>query len=129
MKSELPRSYSFAVLTMSDKGSQGEREDTSGAYLKQKLTEEGYLLQSYSIIADQKQLIIENLIELVDNKKISLIVTTGGTGVSPSDITPEAMSEVLEREIPGMAVAMRGASLKKTSRAMLARGKGGLRKE
>lgn len=114
---------------MSDKGSQGEREDTSGAFLKQKLTEEGYVLQSYSIIADKKQLIIDNLIELVDDQKISLIVTTGGTGVSPSDITPEAMAEVLEREIPGMAEAMRSASLKKTSRAMLSRGKVGIRKE
>lgn len=129
MKSESPRSYSFAVLTMSDKGSQGEREDTSGAFLKQKLTEEGYVLQSYSIIPDKKQLIIDNLIELVDDQKISLIVTTGGTGVSPSDITPEAMAEVIEREIPGMAEAMRSASLKKTSRAMLSRGKVGIRKE
>lgn len=121
--------YSFAILTMSDKGSQGEREDTSGAYLKEKLAEEGYVLQSYQIIADKKQLIIDSLIELVDDKNISLIVTTGGTGVSPTDITPEAMAEVLEREIPGMAEAMRAASLKKTSRAMLSRGKAGIRRE
>lgn len=127
MNQELSRNYSFAVLTMSDKGSQGEREDTSGAYLKEKLVEEGYELQSYRIIADKKQLIIDNLIELVDAKKISLIVTTGGTGVSPTDITPEAMTEVIEREIPGMAEAMRSASLEKTSRAMLSRGKVGIR--
>lgn len=121
--------YSFAVLTMSDKGSRGEREDTSGAYLQERLVKEGYVLQSYQVIADNKQKIIESLLDLVDNQKISLIVTTGGTGVSPSDITPEAMALVIEKEIPGMAEAMRSASLAKTSRAMLSRGKVGIRKE
>ena len=129
MKVETQESYSFAVLTMSDKGSRGEREDTSGEYLQRKLTEEGYVLQSYSVIPDDKQVIIDSLIELVDRKKMSLIVTTGGTGVSPSDITPEAMVHVIEREIPGMAEAMRSASLLKTSRAMLSRGKVGIRGE
>jgi len=121
--------YSFAVLTMSDKGSRGEREDTSGLYLQQTLTEDGYVLQSYQVIPDDKQIIVDSLIELVDKQQISLIVTTGGTGVSPSDITPEAMTLVIEREIPGMAEAMRSASLLKTSRAMLSRGKVGIRKE
>lgn len=121
--------YSFAVLTMSDKGSRGEREDTSGRYLQEKLTEEGYSLQSYKVIPDNKQIIIDSLVRLVDDEKIALIVTTGGTGVSPSDITPEAMASVIEREIPGMAEAMRSASLLKTSRAMLSRGKVGIRKE
>ncbi|NOR26265.1 MAG: molybdenum cofactor biosynthesis protein [Desulforhopalus sp.] len=121
--------YSFAVLTMSDKGARGEREDTSGPYLQKRLAEEGYILQSYRVIPDNKQVIIDSLIELVDDQKISLIVTTGGTGVSPSDITPEAMVSVIEREIPGMAEAMRSASLLKTSRAMLSRGKVGIRKE
>lgn len=119
--------YSFAVLTMSDKGSRGEREDTSGAYLQEKLTEEGYLLQAYSVIPDKQQVIIDSLVKLVDEKHISLIVTTGGTGVSPTDITPEAMTQVIEKEIPGMAEAMRSASLLKTSRAMLSRGKVGIR--
>lgn len=121
--------YSFAVLTMSDKGSRGEREDTSGQYLQEKLAEEGYNLQSYNVIPDIKQIIIDSLIRLVDDEKIALIVTTGGTGVSPSDITPEAMASVIEREIPGMAEAMRSASLLKTSRGMLSRGKVGIRKE
>ncbi len=121
--------YSFAVLTMSDKGSRGEREDTSGQYLQEKLAEEGYRLQSYKVIPDNQQIIIDSLIRLVDDEKIALIVTTGGTGVSPSDITPEAMASVIEREIPGMAEAMRSASLLKTSRAMLSRGKVGIRKE
>jgi len=121
--------YSFAVLTLSDKGSRGERQDTSGAYIKEKLVTEGYELKSYSIIPDQKQIIVDALIELVDKQKISLIVTTGGTGVSPTDVTPEAMADVIEREIPGMAEAMRAASLIKTSRAMLSRGKVGIRGE
>ena len=121
--------YSFAVLTMSDKGSRGEREDTSGQYLQEKLAEEGYSLQFYKVIPDNKQIIIDSLIRLVDDEKIALILTTGGTGVSPSDITPEAMASVIEREIPGMAEAMRSASLLKTSRAMLSRGKVGIRKE
>lgn len=121
--------YTFAVLTLSDKGSRGEREDTSGAYIKEKLLAEGYDLKSYSIIPDQKQVIIDSLKDLVDKQKISLIVTTGGTGVSPTDVTPEAMTEVIEREIAGMAEAMRAASLLKTSRAMLSRGKVGIRRE
>lgn len=126
---DMHENYSFAVLTMSDKGSRGEREDTSGQYLQEKLAEEGYSLQSYKVIPDNKQIIIDSLIRLVDDEKIALIVTTGGTGVSPSDITPEAMASVIEREIPGMAEAMRTASLLKTSRAMLSRGKVGIRKE
>ena len=121
--------YSFAVLTMSDKGSRGQREDTSGVYLQDRLAAEGYVLKSYQVIPDDKQVIIDSLLSLVDEKKISLIVTTGGTGVSPSDITPEAMALVIEKEIPGMAEAMRSASLLKTSRAMLSRGKVGIRKE
>jgi molybdenum cofactor synthesis domain-containing protein len=121
--------YSFAVLTMSDKGSRGEREDTSGGYLRERLSQEGYVLCFYEIIPDNKQIIIDKLKDLADRQKVSLIVTTGGTGVSPSDVTPEAMSEILEKEIPGMAEAMRSASLLKTSRAMLSRGKVGIRGE
>lgn len=119
---------SFAVLTMSDKGSRGEREDSSGAYLQQALTDAGYTFAAYKVIPDKQAKIVENLIDLVDNKRIALIVTTGGTGVSPTDVTPEAMSEVLEKEIPGIAEAMRSESFKKTSRAMLSRGKVGTRK-
>ncbi|OGR19624.1 MAG: molybdenum cofactor biosynthesis protein [Desulfobacterales bacterium GWB2_56_26] len=121
--------YSFAVLTMSDKGARGEREDTSGGYLRERLTREGYTFQHYEIIPDNKQVIIDRLKNLADDRKVALIVTTGGTGVSPTDVTPEAMNEILEKEIPGMAEAMRSASLLKTSRAMLSRGKAGIRGE
>jgi len=121
--------FSFAVLTLSDKGSRGEREDTSGEYIQKRLAEEGFVLKSYAVVPDKQDVIIRNLIDLVDVQKISLIVTTGGTGVSPSDVTPEAMSEVIEKEVVGMAEAMRAASLLKTSRAMLSRGKVGIRGE
>ena len=120
--------YAFAVVTMSDKGARGEREDTSGAYLQERLAQEGFELQSYKVIPDQKQVIIDHLKMLADTMSIPLIVTTGGTGVSPTDVTPEAMSEILDQELPGMAEAMRSASLLKTSRAMLSRGKAGIRK-
>lgn len=121
--------YSFAVITMSDKGARGEREDTSGAYLKETLVSEGFSLADYQIIPDIREVIVKTVRELVDEKAVDLIVTTGGTGVSPTDVTPEAMDEVIEKEIPGMAEAMRSASLLKTSRAMLSRGRVGIRKE
>lgn len=123
------KKYTFAVVTMSDKGARGEREDTSGAYLKETLQLEGYSLAHYQMIPDNKIIIVQTLVGLVDDKGVDLIVTTGGTGVSPTDVTPEAMEEVLEKEIPGMAEAMRSTSLLKTSRAMLSRGRVGIRKE
>ncbi|MFT5698112.1 MAG: molybdopterin adenylyltransferase [Desulforhopalus sp.] len=121
--------YTFAVVTMSDKGARGEREDTSGAYLKETLQSIGYSLADYQVIPDNRKVIVETLVALVDNKGVDLIITTGGTGVSPTDVTPEAMDEVLEKDVPGMAEAMRSASLVKTSRAMLSRGRVGIRKE
>ncbi len=119
--------FTFAVLTMSDKGSRGKREDTSGPYLVSKLTEEGYRKAAYAIIPDVIDTIRDTLVHWVDQEKIDLIVTTGGTGVAPTDVTPEAMKDVLEIEIPGMAEAMRAESLKKTPNAVLSRGKAGIR--
>ena len=121
--------FSCAVITMSDKGAAGKREDTSGAALKQLLADEGYLLSQYKIVPDNEEIITETLIDLVDNLGIDLILTTGGTGVSPSDVTPEAMSRVIEKEIPGMAEAMRAASFSKTPHSVISRGKAGIRKE
>ncbi|WP_205749203.1 molybdenum cofactor biosynthesis protein B [Desulfopila sp. IMCC35008] len=119
----------FGVVTMSDKGSRGEREDTSGAYLQDALAGKGYRLAHYSVIPDKKDVIIKTLTSLVDDEKLSLIVTTGGTGVAPTDVTPEAMVEILDKEIPGIAELMRLESLKKTVHAALSRGKAGIRKE
>lgn len=119
--------FRFGVVTMSDKGSRGEREDTSGAYLRDKLSDEGYTFDFYTVIPDAIPVIVSTIRELSDVMKMPLIVTTGGTGVAPTDVTPEAMNELLEKEIPGMAEAMRFESLKKTPHAMLSRGKVGIR--
>jgi molybdenum cofactor synthesis domain-containing protein len=119
--------FSFGVLTMSDKGSRGERVDTSGPYLVQTLSDLGYQQKAYAIIADNVQDIQKTVCSWVDDDGIDLIVTTGGTGVAPTDVTPEAMSGVIEKEIPGMAEAMRAESLKKTVNAVLSRGRAGIR--
>ncbi len=121
------KDFTFAVVTMSDKGSRGEREDTSGAYIQEKLGQEGYTPSFYTVIPDNIPVIVSTLKDLADVKKISLVVTTGGTGVAPTDVTPEAMLEVIEKEIPGMAELMRFESLKKTRNAVLSRGRVGIR--
>lgn len=119
--------FSCAVLTMSDKGSRGEREDESGAMLQEMLRQEGYQLRGYKMVPDQIEAITQALVQWVDQDKIDLILTTGGTGVSPTDVTPEAMREIIEKEIPGMAEAMRAASLLKTPHAVLSRSMAGIR--
>ena len=122
--------YSVGILTLSDKGARGEREDTSGAMLKNmfdRLPE--FRVDRYLLIADNQELIVETLIHWVDEGKIDLIVTTGGTGVSPSDQTPEATRMVIEREVPGLAEAMRQASLTKTIQAVWSRGIAGIRQQ
>ncbi len=121
--------FSCAVVTMSDKGSVGLREDTSGVLLQQILLKEGYRLQEYIVIPDVEDIIVDTLVDFVDKRRIDLIVTTGGTGIAPTDVTPEAMARVIEKEIPGMAEAMRAASFVKTPHAVLSRGKAGIRKE
>ena len=121
--------YSCGVLTLSDKGARGEREDTSGALLKEMLTGYGFKVIAYEIIPDRQDLIESTLILWVDEKKIDLVVTTGGTGVSPSDRTPEATRRVIDLEIPGIGEAMRQASLAKTKNAIWSRGIAGIRKE
>jgi len=119
--------YTFGVLTLSDKGSRGEREDTSGPLLCEMLCREGYVQIDYAVIPDRHDLIVGTLRDWADERGIDLILTTGGTGVAPSDVTPEATSEVVERQIPGIAEAMRHASLQKTPNAMLSRGIAGIR--
>ncbi|PID76991.1 MAG: molybdenum cofactor biosynthesis protein [Deltaproteobacteria bacterium] len=118
--------FDFAVLTLSDKGARGEREDTSGKNLIGILEKAGYRKVYYEVIPDRQQLIAETLIKLCD-MEIPLIVTTGGTGIAPTDVTPEAMDEVVEKEVPGIAELMRLESLKITKRACISRGKAGIR--
>ncbi len=124
---ELQDRYTFAVLTLSDKGSRGEREDTSGRMLCQLLESMGYVLVEYALIPDVHEEIVRYLHSWSDDKSIDLLLTTGGTGVSPTDVTPEATREVIEREVPGIAEAMRQASLLKTPNAILSRGVAGIR--
>lgn len=108
-----------AVLTMSDKGSKGEREDLSGPLIKDMLKSIDAEVKHYDILPDEKELIKEKLIKY--SKEVDLIITTGGTGLSPRDVTPEATLEVIDRQVLGIAEAMRSEGLKKTSRAMLSR--------
>ncbi len=120
--------YQCGVLTLSDKGSRGEREDTSGILLQQMLSESGFTVAAYTILPDQQAQIAGTLIQWADEKKLDLIVTTGGTGVSPSDRTPEATRKVIDFEVPGLGEAMRRASLEKTVNAVWSRGISGIRK-
>ncbi len=114
-----------AVLTLSDKGSKGEREDLSGPAMGEMLTLIGAEVKLYEILPDEKELIKKKLLDL--SGKVDLILTTGGTGLSPRDVTPEATKEVIDREVPGIAEAMRAEGLRKTSRAMLSRAVAGTR--
>ncbi len=114
-----------AILTLSDKGSRGEREDLSGIEIKKILNKIDATVKYYDILPDEKMLIKEKLIEY--SKSVDLIITTGGTGLSPRDVTPEATLEVIDREVPGITEAMRREGLKKTKRAMLSRAVAGVK--
>lgn len=115
------------ILTMSDKGARGEREDLSGEEIKRLVAEIPAEVKAYEVIPDEKYLIKDKLVEYSDELGLDIIITTGGTGVSPRDVTPDATLEVIDKEIPGMAEVMRFESLKKTPRAMISRAVVGLR--
>jgi molybdenum cofactor synthesis domain-containing protein len=115
------------VLTLSDKASRGERIDESGRVAAEMLEGEGFTILRQEIVPDDRQKIVEVLREWVDDVGLSLIVTSGGTGVSPTDVTPQAMEEILAYEVPGFAEAMRAESLKKTPHAMISRAMAGVR--
>jgi molybdenum cofactor synthesis domain-containing protein len=117
-----------AIITLSDKGSKGEREDESGMIIREMIMHIGASVSHYEVLPDEKPGIVEVLSRLSDSGTIDLILTTGGTGVAPRDVTPEATLEVIERELPGMAEAMRAESLKKTPHAMISRAIAGIRK-
>ena len=111
-----------AILTLSDKGSQGLREDLSGPYIQDYFKERGYYVTSYEILPDEQALIEQALINLSDRCHNDLIITTGGTGLSMRDVTPEATLKVATRNVPGISEAIRYESMKYTNRAMLSRG-------
>ena len=119
--------YTAAVITVSDKGSRGERQDTSGPAVAALLKEQGYEVVYTAIIPDEEQQIRETLLSCCDEKKIHLILTTGGTGFSPRDVTPEATLAVIQRQTPGIPEAMRAESMKITPRGCLSRSMAGIR--
>lgn len=118
--------YTAAVITVSDRAARGVYEDQAGPAVKKLLQDNGYTVKDVIIIPDEKNKIIETLTSLCE-KGISLIVTTGGTGFSPRDITPEATKEVIEKETPGIAEYMRMKSAEITPRAILSRGIAGIK--
>ena len=116
----------YSILTISDNGSAGLREDSSGKIIKELMTYSGVQLIEYQIVPDDRSIISTTLITLCDNGA-NLILTSGGTGFSPRDITPEATLDIIERQVPGIPEAMRAKSLEVTSRAMLSRAVAGIR--
>jgi len=119
--------FTFGVLTVSDKGSRGEREDESGRTIIEMCQKMPAKLVRYDIVPDERVIIEEKLREYADTPGINIIMTTGGTGVSPRDVTPEATRAVIDKELPGYAEAMRSASFKKTPYAVLSRAVAGIR--
>ncbi|MCX8062149.1 MAG: MogA/MoaB family molybdenum cofactor biosynthesis protein [Anaerolineales bacterium] len=118
----------FGVLTVSDRSARGEREDSSGPALKQAVEALGGRVVNQRIVADEQGEIEQTLRNWCDNHSVDVILTTGGTGCAPRDVTPEATSAVIERLVPGIAEAIRAESLKITPHAMLSRGVAGIRK-
>jgi molybdenum cofactor synthesis domain-containing protein len=125
--SEKLKRYPVAVITASDKGSHGEREDTSGPLVREMMNARGYDVVSYKILPDEKALLKEEMVRLADNGLAALILTTGGTGFSPRDVTPEATLEIAERNASGIAEAIRANSMTITKRAMLSRAASAIR--
>ena len=120
-------SYTAAVITVSDKGARGERVDTSGPNLSEILKSRGFEVVYTSVIPDEMEEIKAELIRCCDEKKVALVLTTGGTGFSPRDITPEATMQVVERRTPGIPEAMRAESMRITPKGCLSRSEAGIR--
>lgn len=119
--------YYAAVLTVSDRSARGERPDTAGPLAAELLEAAGYCVVKTAIVPDDQPKIEAALREMADAGDVQLLVTTGGTGFSPRDVTPEATLAVCQRMVPGIPEAMRYASLKITPRAMLSRAQAGIR--
>ena len=120
--------YRIGVLTLSDKGAQGQRVDESGPVVQEMLHAVGQITHA-AVLPDDIKSIAELLIAWSDLEQLDLIVTTGGTGLTPRDVTPQATLQVIDYEVPGMAEVMRMQSLKKTSHAMLSRAIVGVRRQ
>ena len=114
--------YRAGIVTLSDKGAAGEREDKSGAVIREILEAAGYEVAAQSLLPDEGEALKKELIRLSDQVQCDLVLTTGGTGFSRRDVTPEATMAVAERNAPGIAEAIRACSMTVTKRAMLSRG-------
>lgn len=119
----------FGILTLSDRSARGERVDASGPALANLIQAESWSVVKQSLLPDEESAIAATLIAWADSGEVDVILTTGGTGFSPRDVTPEATRAVIDREAPGLAEAMRAASLKITPHAMLSRIVAGIRKQ
>lgn len=119
--------YKACVLTVSDKGAAGEREDRSGAAIREMLADAGIEVIMSAVVPDEREAIAARLIDWCDNERPALILTTGGTGFSPRDVTPEATMDAVERPAPGVSEAIRAAGMVKTPKAMLSRAAAGIR--
>lgn len=124
---EIKNKIRVAVLTASDRSARGEREDLSGRVILEMVSSLGFEVASYGVVPDEKALLKAELTRLADETGVEVVLTTGGTGVAPRDFTPEATLEVIDKEVPGMAEAMRSAGMQKTPFAMLSRAVCGIR--
>jgi len=113
--------WTVGILTLSDKGSRGEREDISGKVIHEMVEAINGVVKKYDVIPDELGLIEDYLVRYIDEYKLDIVLTTGGTGLSPRDVTPEATLAIIDKEIPGMAEEMRRVSREKTPHAMLSR--------
>ena len=120
--------YRVAIITLSDKGAKGEREDRSGPVIREMVEAAGYEVVSQQLLSDDRQGLTDALIDICDNRRADLILTTGGTGFSIRDNAPEATLAAIERNVPGIAEAMRVNGLNYTPRSMLSRAASGIRK-
>lgn len=119
--------FRAGILTVSDKGARGERRDTSGAAIRERLEDVGGSVERHEVVADEREEIGARLRAWADSGDLDLVVTTGGTGLTPRDVTPEATLDVVERQVPGLVEAMRAAGLRYTPMAMLSRAVAGVR--
>ncbi len=120
--------FRAGIITVSDRGFRGEREDASGPEIRRLLEGVSITVTSYDLVPDEEELIAGKIREYADEKNLDLILTTGGTGVSPRDVTPEATLSVIEREVPGIAEYMRMRSAEVTPHAAISRAVAGIRK-
>ena len=119
--------FKVAIITISDRGSKGERDDSSGPLIREMVKNLPADVIHYEIIPDEKEQIVASLKKSADQLKADLILTTGGTGLSPRDVTPDATLMVIDKEVPGFSEAMGAESLKKTPHAMISRAICGIR--